>query len=551
MPLYTSLAADSQLMGFSMSHFTDDADVDSSSKLQMSLRTKDTLDKYPAKSHAQRVASKLGFDKALIVLQGERKALFSNSDQARPFRQDRYFYYLSGCNEPDCFVTYNTEKDRLTLWLPSINYDRVFYDGRGSTVEEATEKYDIDEAIYITGNGTQSNVTRLMTNHHDTSGQCFFMPSVTAVLNQPLRIKLKGSGMPGFRLRRAMDACRAVKDEHEIALIRKANDVSTKAHSNILKQLHRLNSERRVEAAYLSSCIAHGAKEQSYGPICGSGPNASQLHYMANNEKFGDRQVLLVDAGAEWACYASDVTRTMPINPKHPGTWQSKEAAEIYKAVERIQEECISLLKPGKHFMDVVFHSIHMAIDALRELGILKGDHMEIFHDGVAAGIYPHGLGHHLGLEVHDVFPPIEGKVFPAKKVGLAKDVQQAYARFAKALPKLAAQTTSDEPEAYSINPSMYRSPSLPLDAPLEAGMVVTVEPGLYFNAFVLEKYYLNDKKHRKFINKDVLARYMHVGGVRIEDDILITKDGYENLTTAPKGEKMLKIMREAAGEKS
>ena len=525
-----------------------DDNINPSATLKIAIRTEresSSSNKYPAKAHCRRVARKVGRNKnVLAILQGEKAAYFSSSDQYRPFRQDRYFYYMTGCNEPGCFATYSLDDDKLILWLPPIDLTRVFYEGKAnSTVEEAMKRYDIDEAYYFEGSGIESNLAFMLRDHHSGGGECLFMRSATGIVHQSIRASWKGQGRPGLLLRQAIDACRAVKDSYEIELIRKANAVSAKAHIAILKQLHAIKSEPEVEAVYIATCIVQGARYQSYGPIIGSGPNASQLHYMDNNEKFGERQTLLIDAGAEWDCYASDVTRTMPINPSNPGVWQSDEAKAVYQHVEKIQDECIAQLRPGKHFIDVVFHSIHMAIDALLDLGILKGDHMDIFHNGVSAAFYPHGLGHHVGLEVHDAFPPVEKK----GGKGRFKDVRKAYNRFAQSSPAFATTATFNRPRKYSINPSFYQLPSTPLDPPLVPGMIVTVEPGLYFNPFFLENYYLHNPEYNKFIDKTVLKRYMHVGGVRIEDDILITEDGYENITTAPKGEEMLKVIRDAA----
>lgn len=259
--------------------------------------------------------------------------------------------------------------------------------------------------------------------------------------------------------------------------------------------------------------------------------------------------------GAEYSLYASDVTRTMPLSPWNPGHWPSAEAEAIYTHVSQIQESCIAKLRPGVHLIDLYFHSLHMAIDALLDLRILKGEHMEIFYAGTVAAFYPHGLGHHLGLEVHDVQPPRkrnDGKRTAKdkkkeKKDPRFRDIQKAYTRFSLSNP---SYPSSSEPSAYNINPlnpTLFLSPNTPSDPPLAPGMVITIEPGLYFNRYILETYFLDNPVHREFIDRDVLERYMRVGGVRIEDDVLITRDGWENLTTAPKGEVMLGVIREGA----
>lgn len=510
------------------------------------------IDKYPAKAHAQRVADKLGLTEGLILLKGEKSKLWSNSDMPQPFRQDRYFYYMSGCNEPNCYVSYDIAKDKLTLWLPQVNLERAYYDGRGSTVEEAMEKYDIDEAKYRGGKKKTERLAFMLKKEFiEKEVPWLFNKFPGDVIKRKVHIE-KVDKPRNAKLRRVMNDCRAVKDEHEINLIRKASEVSANAHTAILQTLTKLSHETEVQAVFTGASLMQGAKEQSYGPICGAGENASQLHYMSNTSSFANAKTLLVDAGAEWNCYASDVTRTMPLNPANPGHWASQEQAAIYAAVEKIQNVCISRLKPGKKFVNVHWRAQHMCINALLRLGILKGDHMDIFHAGTFLAFFPHGLGHHMGLEVHDVQPSActkTDKAWTARFDNAAK----VYETWAKTFAPQWASTfprplrSNSQPRKYGLNPLLCHKPCTPKAPALKEGNVVTVEPGIYFNRFILENFFLNNEEHKQFIDEAVLARYMHVGGVRIEDDILITRDGYENLTTAPKGEKMLQTIREYA----
>jgi len=472
--------------------------------------------KYPAKVHARRVAEAAGSPSAVIGLKGEKTVPYANSDQPRHFRQDRYFYYITGCNEPGCYVTYEVAKDYLTLWLPKSDPRRIFYDGRGSTPEEAMAKYDIDKASYIEPDADMNAWVAKACNA--TSRTVLFLDQQVSPNSQPA---YSSSDL----LRHAMDSCRAIKDADEIKLIREANRISSEAHRQVLKHLSNFDREAQAEGLFLNTCIVAGAKEQAYGPIVGSGPNAGTLHYQANNEPFEDRQVLLIDASCEWQLYAADITRTMPLNRKHPGHWPSKEAEIIYKIVEKVQESCIQMLKPGVRFIDVTWHAIHMTIDALLEIGLLKGKYADILHAGTVGAFFPHGLGHHLGLEVHDITPT-------------AADSESSRESSRTACDACMTNTTKDLPD---FTPNTLTAP------PLLPGNVVTIEPGIYFNKYNLDTVYLPDPTHSQFIDTEVLDRYMPVGGVRIEDDILITDSGYENLTPAIKGEEMLKVIRKGA----
>lgn len=308
-----------------------------------------------------------------------------------------------------------------------------------------------------------------------------------------------------------MNTCRGVKDKHEIELIRRANEISGLAHKDVLQGIHKMVNEREIEATFLDTCVSHDAKNQAYEIIAASGANAATLHYSKNNDPLKGRQLVCLDAGAEWNCYASDVTRTFPLQ----GRWPSAEARNTYRIVEKMQEECIRRIKKGVRYLDLHVLAHVIAIEGLLELGILKGGSVEeIRRSGASRVFFPHGLGHHVGLEVHDV----SGESLMA----IADDEQAKYSSV--------------------LVPATSRSPCT-LSAPtLEEGMVVTVEPGLYFSRLALDN--ARQQPLAKYINFEEAEKYIPVGGVRIEDDILVTADGYENLTTAPKGEEMLEFIR-------
>lgn len=156
-----------------------------------------------------------------------------------------------------------------------------------------------------------------------------------------------------------------------------------------------------MHALFLAHSLTHRAKHQSYPIIAASGANASTLHYTDNDQPLTNRQLLLLDAGAEYACYASDVTRTLPLAAD--GRF-SREAAAVYRIVERMQEECIAFVRPGVAFHCLHSHAAEVAVRGLLRLGVLRdGSAEEILRRGTVAAFFPHGLGHHVGLEVHDV----------------------------------------------------------------------------------------------------------------------------------------------------
>ena len=297
------------------------------------------------------------------------------------------------CNEPSCHMTYDIQHDTLSLFIPRIDPKRVIWNGRGSTLAEAIERYDIDEIYYVDELG---DVIKDWSNYYGGHGSDIY------VLHDGQLPQIPGlhAIIDSESLQPAMNASRMIKDEHEIGLIRKANDISSEAHKKVLADIVKFKNEAQVEGLFMDVCISHQAKQQAYDPIAASGPNAGTLHYDANNEDFNDRQLMCLDAGCEYELYASDITRTFPLAE----SWPSKEAENIYKLVERMQESCIERLAPGVRYLDLHVLAHQIAIDGLLKIGILhNGTREEIYAAGTSKAFFPHGLGHHVGLEVHDV----------------------------------------------------------------------------------------------------------------------------------------------------
>ncbi|SPO04591.1 probable Probable Xaa-Pro aminopeptidase PEPP [Cephalotrichum gorgonifer] len=439
--------------------------------------------KYPAKAHARRVADFIRHRvsdveaEGVLYLEARMTKMIEDNDSPEPFRQRRYFNYLTGCQLPDCYLTYDIPTSHSTLFIPPIDPDDVIWSGLPVSPAEALLKYDVDEVKFTTDlNPELARLSKKSGTLFAIAGQVSDHVALSGFTNKNLDI-----------LKEAIEACRVVKDDYEIALIQKANDISAVAHTAVLEKVKSAKNEAELEGVFLEKCVARGAKEQSYHGIFASGRAAATLHYIANDAPLAGKLNVLLDAGAEWECYASDVTRTFPISGEF-----SKESREIYDIVLRMQTESIAMLKADVVWDDVHLHAHKVAIDGLLKLGILKGDKDEILKARTSVAFFPHGLGHYLGMDTHDV----GGNPNP-------KDTD-----------------------------TMFRY--LRLRGPAPAGSVLTVEPGIYFCNFIIEPY-LKDPAHSKYIDAEVLEKYWDVGGVRIEDNLVITATGYENLTTAPK----------------
>ena len=307
-----------------------------------------------------------------------------------PFRQRRFFYYLSGADFEGCIVTYDIGRDHLCLYIPPVNLREVIWYGSTPSIEECEKKYDVD-CVDLTSNVESHIIKWIMNNskdlctiyilHLEQSPQLINVgPALESAFGKKRVI------MDWTLLQPAMETARVIKSNHEIGLIRRANEISSMAHRAVLANLMRMSNETEIEAAFEATCISAGAKRQAYEIIAGSGENASTLHYIANNQPLKGRQLVCLDAGCEWECYASDITRTFPIS----GTL-SKEAKEIYAIVQEMQERCIESVKPGVVFYDLHQLAMEIAVKGLMKLGILhNGTFKEILPTGVA--FFPHGV---------------------------------------------------------------------------------------------------------------------------------------------------------------
>ncbi|KAJ5621201.1 hypothetical protein N7528_005984 [Penicillium herquei] len=453
--------------------------------------------KYPAKAHARRVAETLQSrhgEAGVIYLEAQKTRMIEDNDGEMPFRQRRPFFYLSGCSLPDASVVYDVKADELTLFIPPIDPESVIWSGLPMSIEEAAKLYDVDQVLYTTD--VNSHLASIAAKQ---GGQA---PAFGIAEQISEETKFQGFATTNHAvLKDVIGDVRVVKDAYEVALLRKANDISAKAHIAVLKAAKTATNERELEGVFISACIAGGCREQSYHPIFAGGEGGATLHYVRNDKSLIDpvtqkrKNNLLIDAGGEYNTYCADITRVVPLDGGF-----SKETKDIYEIVLQMQAECIAVLKEGVLWDDVHSLAHRIAIKGLLKLGILVGDEDELFEKRVSVAFFPHGLGHYLGMDTHD---------------------------------------TGGNPN-YADKDKMFRY--LRVRGNLPAGSVITVEPGIYFCRFIIDPV-LQSPELAKYINTEVLERYWSVGGVRIEDNIHITKDGSDNLTTAPKAMAEVEIL--------
>lgn len=446
--------------------------------------------KYPAKAHARRVAEWIakngGPSTGVIYLEGQSEKIVEDDDTTAHFRQRRHFFYLTGCDHPDCFFAYDIASDKSTLWIPPVDPEQVMWAGMPLQPEEAMERYNIDQVLTTddlkSGKSLVTMLEKQKTNIFlikDRADLSVFK-SDNVVATQP-EINYDW-------LRKAIETCRVVKDDFEIALIRHANIVSSYAHEQVLAASTRASNERELNAVFVMHCHANGCKEQAYGCICAAGTAGSTLHYVHNDMPLEGKDNILLDAGCEYSCYCADITRTFPITKDGKFT---KESKEIYDLVLLMQSECMKMIKAGMKWEDVHMKAHTVAANGLRELGIFnkKLSVEQILDSQVTTRFFPHGLGHYLGMDTHDT----------------------------------GGNANYEDPNPFFAY--------LRVRGTVPAGAVITNEPGIYFRKYPFQAE-LEEGKWDGVVDQDVLSNYWAVGGVRIEDDILVLENGYENLTT-------------------
>ena len=367
---------------------------------------------------------------SVAIIPSAREATRSNDTQYR-FRQDSDFLYLTGFEEPESIaIVAPAREQKFTLFVRPRDPEREIWDGRRAGVEGAKSEYGADEALPIVEfdaklqdilDGAEKLYYRLGVNP-DLDGTIIRQIARMRSLNR------KPIHPPQTIIDPAtiVHEMRVLKTSEEVELMQRAADIAAEAHVEAMKASRPGMKEYEVEALIEQIFRRLGAAAPAYTSIIGAGVNATVLHYINNDGELKDGDLILIDAGAEYKGYASDITRTFPINGRY-----TKAQREIYDLVLEAQMACVEMVRPGTTHDQLKSHSIQVLTKGMVRLGLLKGDPGELIEEKKYEQFYMHGLGHMLGIDVHDV-----GRYYFDKE-----------------------------------------------SRALEPGVVMTVEPGLYINA--------------------------------------------------------------------
>ena len=398
---------------------------------------------------------------SVAVIASAPEAVRSNDTHYR-YRQDSDFYYLTAFDEPEAIAVVMPahEEHKYVLFVRPRDPERETWDGRRAGIEGARELHGADAAYPVAE--FKEKLAELINGARNV----YYRLGVNTELDELL---VKGIGAMRARSRqfRAPDSItdpgvvlgemRLVKSAAEIELMQRAADIAAEAHVEAMRAARPGVWEYEIEALIEYVFRRNGASAPAYTSIVGGGANATVLHYVTNDAQLRDGDLLLIDAGAEFQTYASDITRTFPVNGRFTDAQR-----EIYTVVLEAQEACVEMVRPGVSVEDLNTRAVELLTAGMVRLGLLAGETAKLIEEKEYKKFFMHGIGHYLGMDVHDV--------------------------------------------------GLYKVDGQP--RPLEPGIVITVEPGIYVAADA----------------ENVPDKFRGVG-VRIEDDVLVTAEGYRVLT--------------------
>jgi Xaa-Pro aminopeptidase len=359
----------------------------------------------PAKSFSvrrRRLAFQMQKGVAIIPTAPER---VRNRDAHYPYRFDSYFYYLTGFNEPEALLVIVAGADagasKHILFCRDKDLEREIWDGFRYGPDAAREAFGFDEAYSIFK--LDEMLPRLMEGQpsvycllgHDKEWDA----RVTGWINQIRQQARSGAAAPGgiYDIRLLLDEMRLFKSKEELQVMRRAAEISSGAHRRAMRKTRPGMGEYEVEAELLHEFRRHGAQAPAYTPIVAGGANACVLHYVENNARLNDGDLLLIDAGCELDGYAADITRTFPVNGKF-----NPVQRDVYQLVLAAQAAAISAVRPGQAWDAPHEAAVRILAQGFIDLGLCQGSADTVLQSESYKRFYMHRTGHWLGLDVHD-----------------------------------------------------------------------------------------------------------------------------------------------------
>ncbi|GAB4318603.1 MAG: Xaa-Pro aminopeptidase [Bacteroidales bacterium] len=424
----------------------------------------------------------------IILLPGNPEASFNYPANTYHFRQDSNFLYFFGLDQPDLAGVLDADANRDIIFGNDVDLDDIIWMGPQESMADRAALAGVKETQPL--NKLQEFISEALAKGRKIHFVPPYRGEITIMLHDLLNIPVSGvHAAVSEELIKAIVELRSVKDEYEIAEIEKAVDIAWEMHTTAMRMAMPGRIEREIAGAMEGISLAKGGPV-SFPIILSIHGETLHNHYHGNTLTEG--RMMVADAGAETTMhYASDITRTVPVGGKF-----NQRQKEIYEIVLAANQTAIDATHPGVRNLDLHLRAAKVIAEGLTALGLMKGNADDIVAAGAHAMFFPHGLGHMMGLDVHDM----EG--LGENYVGYDEEVQRS---------------------------KQFGTAFLRLGKRLQPGYVFTIEPGIYFIPALVQQW-KSEGKFKEFINYDKVETYLDFGGIRIEDDVLVTDEGYRVL---------------------
>jgi len=424
----------------------------------------------------------------LLFFPGNDESPINYSANTSAFRQDSSFLYYFGIDLPGFAAVIDVDSNTSTLYGTEFTMDDIIWMGPQPGLKALAEMSGLEQAEEF------NKLSSILSEAVKSGRQVHFLPQYRGEhfiqLGEFLGINpIAVNNYASQQLVKAVIAQRSIKSSEEIEDIDKAVDIAYRMHTSAMKMIRPGLTEKKIAGMIEGIAISYGAG-MSFRPIVSI--NGHILHNHSHDNEIKEGSLLVNDSGAETALhYASDITRTIPASGKF--TTKQRDVYEIVLGAVMAATESV---RPGITNKELHFLAAKTIVEGLSNIGLMKGDVETAVQQGAHALFFPHGLGHMLGLDVHDMEGLGENYVGYDDTVSRSDQFGLAYLRLAKAL---------------------------------EPGYVFTIEPGIYFNPHLIQQW-KTDNKFEEFINYEKTDEYIDFGGIRIEDNVLVTANGYRVL---------------------